>query len=378
MVTGVRHWSSPDSSTVVVDLEDQVNYEAHRLSNPERIYFDLPETSLAASWFGRTVEVDDGLLQRVRVAQPTEGTTRIVLETKGSADYSVSLEQNPYRLVVEVRKVGSKPQAKVKVDLFAPAVPVVTARTAPALTVPQTPSGQARVHAAKFSIVLDAGHGGWDLGTVGRKGLLEKDLVLDIVARLGSLVEKRLGGDVIYTRQNDTYIPLEKRTEIANLADADLFVSIHANYSDSSTARGVETYYTNTYSSVRARTPEMKNSSQVQNIDWTNIDLRAKVSESRKLAASVQQELYNRLATKNPGLRNRGVKEASYVVLTGTTMPAILAEVSFVSSPTDEAALQSPAYRQQIAEALYKGIARYVEASHHDKIATASGHIGGR
>jgi N-acetylmuramoyl-L-alanine amidase len=376
MVTGVRHWSSPDSSTVVIDLEDQVNYEAHRLSNPERIYFDLPETALSASWSGRTVEIDDGLLQRVRVAQPAEGTTRIVLETKAAADYSVSLEQNPYRLVVEVRKAGSKPQAKSRVDLFAPAVPAVTARATPAL--PQSSGTQPRLHAAKFSIVLDAGHGGWDLGTVGRKGLLEKDLVLDIVARLGSLVEKRLGGDVVYTRQDDTYIPLERRTEIANLADADLFVSIHANYSDSSTARGVETYYTNTYSSIRARTPETKNSMQVQNVDWTNVDLRNKVLESRKLAASVQQELYGRLAAKSPGLRNRGVKEASYVVLTGTTMPAVLAEVSFVSSPTDEAALQNPTYRQQIAEALYKGIARYVEASHHDKIATASSHLGGR
>ena len=109
-------------------------------------------------------------------------------------------------------------------------------------------------HVAKFRLVLDAGHGGWDLGTVGRNGLMEKDLVLDIVARLGKLVESRLGAEVIFTRDSDTYLPLEKRTEIANLAQADMFVSVHANYSEDSSARGAETYYTNTYSSVRART----------------------------------------------------------------------------------------------------------------------------
>ena len=111
-----------------------------------------------------------------------------------------------------------------------------------------------RVRVPKFRLVLDAGHGGWDLGTVGRRGLMEKDLVLDIVRRLGKLVERRLGAEVLYTRQDDTYLPLEKRTEIANLAQADLFVSVHANYSDDSSARGAETYYTNTYSSVKART----------------------------------------------------------------------------------------------------------------------------
>ena len=132
--------------------------------------------------------------------------------------------------------------------------------------------------------MLDAGHGGWDLGTVGRKGLMEKDLVLDVVRRLGKLVQNRLGAEVIYTRQDDTYLPLEKRTEIANLAQADLFVSIHANYSDDSSARGSETYYTDTYSSVRARTSEADAASSVpENVDWTNVDIREKVQKSRRL-----------------------------------------------------------------------------------------------
>src|SRR5204862_1170626 len=136
----------------------------------------------------------------------------------------------------------------------------------------------ALMHALKFRIALDAGHGGWDLGTVGRKGLMEKDLVLDIVERLGKLVESKLGAQVIYTRQDDSYLPLEKRAEIANVARADLFLSVHANYSDLITARGVETYYTNTYSSIRARTDG--DDPQLQQVDWTGVDIRAKVTDS--------------------------------------------------------------------------------------------------
>jgi N-acetylmuramoyl-L-alanine amidase len=427
-VTGIRHWSSADSSTVVIDIQDQVQYEAHRLPKPERIYFDLHDTTLAAGLSNRIIAVNDALLQRVRVAQPVAGVTRVVLETNGASDFSVSLEPNPYRLVVEVRKLGSKPRDRAKVDLFAPVNPAPTAPTAQAsasappaspvaanhkpLNLPppitsaplkQSPQNglaangnekQAAasskpldigeiptpVYATKLRIVLDAGHGGWDLGTVGRKGLLEKDLVLDIVERLGQLVESRLGAEVIYTRKDDSYLALEKRAEIANLAQASLFISVHANYSDYPSARGVETYYTNTYSSVKARTEEADEAptAGLKTIDWTNVDIRAKVHESKRVAASVQRSLYAMLSAKNPGLPNRGVKEAHYVVLTGTSMPAILAEVSFVSSPTDENNLQSSTYRQQIAEALYSGIAHYQASNQPVKMASGSAKATGR
>lgn len=377
-VTGIRHWSSSNSSTVVIDLQDQVQYEAHRLPNPERIYFDLHDTKLAAALSGKTITVDDALVQRVRVAQPMAGVTRVVLETKGQSDYSVSLEPNPYRLVVEVRKLGTRTQPRAKIDLFAPLNQDRTNQ----VVAPARPTTTADTHAganlAQFRIVLDAGHGGWDLGTVGRKGLLEKDLVLDIVERLGNLIERRLAADVIYTRKDDNYLALENRAEIANLSQAGLFMSIHANYSDYPSARGVETYYSNTYSSVKARTRDDAGEPALQNVNWTNVDIREKVHESRRFAASVQHALYGTLAAKNPGLRNRGVKEAQYVVLTGTSMPAILAEVSFVSSPDDENNLQSSAYRQRIAEALYQGVSRYAAESDRVKMASIAGKPTGR
>src|SRR6185437_10992154 len=361
-VTGLRHWSSPTSSTVVVDLQDQIQYEAHTLDNPPRVYFDLQDTKMASGLLNQSISVDDSFLKRVRMAQPSAGVTRVVLETKGLSEVSVKLDPNPYRLTIDVHKV---PSASIPATLSKPSPSVATA--------PQKKTTHpASSAASEFRVVLDAGHGGWDLGTVGRKGLLEKDLVLDVVERLGKLIEQKLGADVIYTRQDDEYLPLEKRAEIANVASANLFLSVHANYSDLATARGVETYYTTTYSSVKARTAE--DDSTLKNVNWTGVDIREKVTNSHRLADDIQHALYGGLAERNPEIRNRGVKEAQYVVLTGTQMPAILAEISFVSSPADEDNLQSSEYRQQIAEALYQGVAKYrsEEKQKHTKMASNS------
>jgi N-acetylmuramoyl-L-alanine amidase/putative methionine-R-sulfoxide reductase with GAF domain len=371
-VTGIRHWSSAGSSTVVIDLQDQVQYEAHRIPSPDRIYFDLHDTALSPALVGTNIEVGDALLVRIRIAQPMPGVTRVVLDTAGASNFSVSLESNPYRLVAEVRAPGAAVSpARTQIDLFPAPAPSQGAK----LSAPAHPAGaeegQLRAQAPRLRIAVDAGHGGWDLGTAGRQGLLEKDLVLDVAERLGNLLSERLGAEVIYTRQNDTYIPLEDRAGMANQAQADLFVSVHANYSDDRSARGVETYFSNTFSSVNARS-RSSSAGSLQNINWANVDIREKVLESRRFAASVQRSLYGWLAGKNPGIRDRGVKEAQYVVLTGTTMPAILAEVSFVSSPSDESKLQSAVYRQQIAYALYKGIAGYVATSHRVKMASTS------
>ena len=371
-ITGIRHWSAADSSTVVIDLEDQVQYEAHRLANPDRIYFDLHDTSLAPELEGKTIEIGDGLLARVRVAHPASGMTRVVLETKGNSNYSVSLEPNPYRLVVQVKKLGA--DNKAQSNLF----PGANERDKLAIVVPPPTREdlQLRAHVAKLRIAVDAGHGGWDLGTVGRRGLLEKDLVLEIAQRLGKLLESRLGAEVILTRNDDNYIPLDERAEMANHSQADLFVSVHANYSDLPSARGVETYYTNSFSAPNMKDLETRGGAASSKNPMPAIlsaaDLHDRIEQSRRLAASVQRSLYGTLSADNPGLRDRGVKEASYVVLTETAMPGILAEVSFVSSPTDEQKLRSDGYREQIAEALYRGIARYAASSKGVKVASAA------
>ncbi|HEV2698047.1 MAG TPA: N-acetylmuramoyl-L-alanine amidase, partial [Terriglobales bacterium] len=217
-VTGLRHWASGDTSTVVVDLQDQVQYEAHSLDNPSRIYFDLHDTKIGPGLSNNeNIEVNDALLKRLRMAQPVEGVTRVVLETSAHAEFSVSLDPNPYRLTIEVRK----PTAANAVVASATPLP----KPSPSFSVSPKAKGRGFATSTEFQVVLDAGHGGWDLGTVGKKGLLEKDVVLDIVQRVGKLLESKLGAQVIYTRQDDSYLPLEKRAEIANLAKADLFLS---------------------------------------------------------------------------------------------------------------------------------------------------------
>jgi N-acetylmuramoyl-L-alanine amidase/putative methionine-R-sulfoxide reductase with GAF domain len=371
-VTGIRHWSSADSSTVVLDLEDQVQYEAHRLAGPDRIYFDLRDTQLSPELIAKSIEVGDTFVSRIRMAQPVAGMTRIVLETKANSTFSVSLEPNPYRLVVEVHKIGANPKGAV--NLFPNAAEAEKNKLAIVVPPPTKEDLQLRARAPKMRIVVDAGHGGWDLGTVGRRGLLEKDLVLEISQRLGKLLESRLGMEVIYTRPDDNYITLDERASIANQSQADLFVSVHANYSDLPSARGVETYYTNFFSAPGSKdvdTHSPASGPKPVTASLSAADLHERIEQSRRLAASVQRSLYGTLSAQNPGLRDRGIKEAGFVVLTESAMPGILAEVSFVSSPTDEQKLRSDGYREQIAEALYRGIAKYAVASHAVRVASA-------
>jgi N-acetylmuramoyl-L-alanine amidase len=380
-ITGVRHWSSSLGSTVVIDMEDQVPYEVHRLMSPERIYFDLHDTVLPLELEGKTMDVGDASLTRVRVGQPVAGITRVVLDTKDGSNFSVSMESSPYRLVVELRssektlatnRIAPNNMIPNRTSASANATPVPV-KAVPVATLAAKASDQPLLaRTGKFRIVLDAGHGGWDLGTVGRQGLLEKDLVLDVTQRLGRLLQARLGSEVMFTRTGDSYLPLDQPADIAIQAQADLFVSVHANYSSSAAARGVETYYTNLFSAPGSREIEKHDDgtfAQLTPVSLSAEGLHEKIEESRRLAASVQRALYATLAANSPDIRNRGIKDSAFAVLTGTTMPAILTEISFVSSPADEHNLQSATYRQQIAEALYKGIARYQESAPRAKVA---------
>jgi N-acetylmuramoyl-L-alanine amidase len=228
-------------------------------------------------------------------------------------------------------------------------------------------------------IVIDAGHGGHDTGTIGPNGLLEKDLVLDVSLRLGRLLKGKMGADVVYTRDDDTFVPLETRTAIANQQQADLFISVHANSSQDPAARGVETYYLNFNPSpdaleVAARENAVSEKSVHELGDLVKkIALKEKVEESREFAADVQRSLYQGLAGKEKTLRDRGVKKAPFIVLIGANMPSILAEISFVSNPGDERKLQTPEYRQKIAESLYKGVARYINGLSGLKVAAKVG-----
>ncbi len=578
LVTGIRHWSTPDYTRVAIDLEDEVKYEAGRIPSPDRVFFDLQETKLAPELTGKSFDVDDGFLRKIRVAQYQRGVTRVVLEVDPVSEYSAFLLPNPYRLIIDIHgkpqsqvltaknaapansspaekeatgeknvsdaklagaalgtasayggntssaydatasssevethskqpaavaagnnsaqragnaKTGEKeassagktPMAVKPPAVVAPPVvatasyssysktlaamfpPVTTAdgsvqrpqsatntesrgsgekataeksrgssaeiaRNDPAASLAMGKSNEPEVKATSKPtsaptfeevapreerhkkikeadvdvvsrearptadgqrsliralglkigrIVVDAGHGGHDTGTVGPNGLQEKDLVLDVALRLGKLLQKKMGAEVVYTRNDDTFIPLETRTAIANQSQADLFISVHANSSHDPSARGVETYYLNFTSSTdalevaaRENAVSEKSIHELQDL-VKKIALKEKIEESREFASDVQNAMFNGLSTKSLKMRNRGVKKAPFIVLIGANMPSILAEISFVSNPGDERKLQTPEYRQKIAESLYRGVAKYVSGLSGVKMALNRG-----
>jgi N-acetylmuramoyl-L-alanine amidase len=218
-------------------------------------------------------------------------------------------------------------------------------------------------------IVIDAGHGGHDTGTIGPTGLMEKDLCLDVALRLGKIIQQRLpGADIVYTRSDDTFIPLEERTNIANQAKADLFISIHANSSQDHAARGVETYYLNLKGSAEAmEVAARENASSDQGIHdledmVKKIARNEKIDESKEFAEDIQDSLAKRMQKTSKTVKDRGVRKAPFVVLIGADMPSILTEISFLSNPADEKLLKQPEYRQRVAEGLYQGVASYLQS----------------
>jgi N-acetylmuramoyl-L-alanine amidase len=215
--------------------------------------------------------------------------------------------------------------------------------------------------------VIDAGHGGHDPGTTGPSGLQEKDLVLDVALRLERMVRQELGAEVILTRSTDVFIPLEERTAIANSRGADLFLSIHANASRNRKARGIETYFLNFAQNPHAEAVAARENAisaatlkDLQNLVKA-ITLNSKIDESRDFAATVHESMVAGVRGEHP-VPDRGVHTAPFYVLIGANMPAVLAEIAFVSNPEDERRLRRGEYRELIARSLLSGVKGYLEA----------------
>ena len=216
-------------------------------------------------------------------------------------------------------------------------------------------------------IVIDPGHGGKDPGASGH-GVQESLLTLDVALRLERLLKKTPGIDVTLTRRTDEFVALEERTAIANRAQADLFLSIHANASRNPTANGVETYYLSFAANpeaeaVAARENAASGGAMRQLPDIIRaIALNDKLDESRELAAVVQESMVTRLRRQNKAVRNLGVKKAPFVVLIGARMPSVLAEISFVTNRAEAQRLKTDTYKQRVAEALFDAVMRYRRA----------------
>lgn len=262
------------------------------------------------------------------------------------------------------------PKSRTKSLKASPAKPELIR---PATAAPPTRDGQAtltRTLGLKIGrIVIDAGHGGHDTGTIGPTGLMEKDLCLDVALRLGKIIQQRLpGAEVVFTRSDDSFIPLEERTRIANESRADLFISIHANSSHDHAARGIETYYLNLKGSPDAMEVAARENATAQESVHDLEDMvkkiarSEKIDESREFASDIQESLAKRIQRSARTVRDRGVRKAPFVVLIGADMPSVLTEISFLSNPADEQLLKKPEHRQKVAEGLYQGVASYLHS----------------
>lgn len=216
-------------------------------------------------------------------------------------------------------------------------------------------------------IVIDPGHGGYDPGAVSN-GVAEAELVLDIALRLEHLLQSLPGVEVVLTRRTDTFVPLERRTAIANREQADLFLSIHANSYRTQDVSGVETYFLNFATNSEAEAVAAReNAASAQTMGTLPtlvkaITLHNKIQESRELATFLQASLMRQLRTAGTDSKDLGVKQAPFVVLIGAEMPSVLTEIGFVTNKPEADALRQAAQRQHIAQALRDGIVRYQDS----------------
>jgi N-acetylmuramoyl-L-alanine amidase len=410
----------PDVTRVVLDLEAAVESTTSRLDNPTRLIIELRSAGSAPETTKAPVREPPALIEPAPAPKPAQhrpftpppAAEPVSLPSLKSQDAALELppelqSKSPSPQVPAALAVNYKPGPAP--DRPAPAGVLGKPASAGAGSVIEsTPLSRAPISSASISnsppapietalpakrnssggrsmirvlglkvgrIVLDPGHGGHDTGTVGPGGLREKDLVLDVAQRLGQLIEERMGSEVIFTRSDDTFVPLERRTEIANEAKADLFLSIHANSSPLRNAEGVETYYLNFTTSRSALDVASRENSgsrmsvyELQGL-LEKIALKDKVEESREFATRVQNALYALSARTETRARDRGVKKAPFVVLIGASMPSVLAEIGFVSNAHDENVMRREEYRQRVAEALYKGISSYANSLSHFQVA---------
>ena len=364
---------------VVLDVNGVQDYAASIIKKPTRLVIELygntPPAKMEPDQTAKLSETPkakmasgDPVVPRMAEPQPVvlEDPSAEMAAVKTSdipivTTPAVATSKTPASSSKTTRASSSKTSAS-KAEMIAPA-------TAPTLT-REGQSTLTRALGLKIGrIVIDAGHGGHDTGTIGPTGLMEKDLCLDVALRLGKLIQQRLPDtEIVYTRSDDTFIPLEERTHIANDIRADLFISIHANSSPDHGARGVETYYLNMRGSAEAmEVAARENAVGQENIHdledmVKKIARTEKIDESKELAEDIQDSLSKRIQKTAKPVKNRGVRKAPFVVLIGADMPSILTEISFLSNPSDEQLLKKPEHRQRIAEGVFTGVTSYLQS----------------
>ncbi len=370
-VRGVRLGPRPDNGTrIVLDLTGAARHSVFNLYGPYRIVVDIDRRDGPSD----AVPALDTAASRPSAIK-ARSTSATPAPAPAVAAAAVPRPESAVERVAVPTEEAVKMTPPLPAEEKAPTLPSRAATPSAPPAMPPAPSAPSANAAGRFSlsrqlglgisrIVIDPGHGGHDPGAKSR-GLSEAELVLDVALRLEKLLAKEPGVEVVMTRRSNVFIPLEERTAIANREGADLFLSIHANASRNSKARGVETYFLNFASTPDAEAVAAReNSASGQTMHKLPdivkaITLNNKLDESRDFATLIQREMVRHLAKANNQVRDLGVKQAPFVVLIGAGMPSVLAEISFVTHPQEGRLLRSGAYRQRIAEALFQGIQRY-------------------
>ncbi len=407
----VRFWSSDDYTRIVIRASAPVHYTTRLLekngSLPRRLLIDLKQSYIPPR-FRTPVPIEDGLLKEVRTGQFNDNTVRVVLDIESISDYKIFSLNDPFRVIIDAHGRKKKKPAPVagvqekRADRPRPALVVVRPRALKKKV--SRPAGQKgsfavvnlrdrkkrRVAAAAPAaatvapgalslaqqlglgvrrIIIDPGHGGKDPGAMAF-GLREKDIVLKVARRTASILRSRYGYEVILTRDRDIFLPLEERTAIANTKKGDLFVSIHVNAHQKRSAAGMETFYLNLATNTEAmRVAARENATSTHNISelqdiLTDLMKNSRIQESSRLARYVQNNLVEGLQRDNNyRVRDLGVKQAPFYVLIGAEMPAVLAEISFITNPEEARLLRRDRYLRDVARQIAAGIAAYVE--HH-------------
>jgi N-acetylmuramoyl-L-alanine amidase len=390
-LTSIRRDVLADALRITLEFEREVPFTDERLDAPARVFIDLQNARPSAALQDATIPFTEDVVKQIRVGRQIGSRTRVALDLTTDRRYSVYALYNPYRIIIDFERpkataprpaplapattsgVAPRPVAPpaptpvTKASPLAPVAPIAPLAPGGSPIAPIAPgtalslSRQLGLGIAR--IAIDPGHGGRDPGAK-IKGLTESNLVVDVALRLEKLL-KNQNVDVVMTRRTNEFVPLEERTAIANRSGADLFLSIHANASETPSVRGIETYFLNfapnpEAEAIAARENAGSSRSMHDLPDMVEaIALNNKIDESRDFATIVQSTLYNRLRKVNKNLKNLGVKQAPFMVLIGATMPSILAEISFMTNDEEAVLLKTDKYRQQIADALLAGIMSY-------------------
>jgi N-acetylmuramoyl-L-alanine amidase len=366
VITGMRFWSNPNYTRLVIDADQETKFEYNLLNKdpsidkPQRLYVDLHNSRLGKG-LDKIIPINDDLLRHARAGQYSSEMVRVVVDIKSLASYDVFSLKEPFRIVMDIKGgeggsetlTRSKPgDAKIKID----------PKSSTSDIAKQLSLGVRR-------IVIDPGHGGKDYGAPGCvKGVHEKQITLQIAKRLAAKLKRELNCEVILTRTKDRYLTLEERTAFANTKDADLFISIHTNASRDQRAYGISTYFLNLADDDEAkRVAAMENATSTNNIsDLEKILFSlmhySKINESSRLATTVQDTMTHHLNRKGYSrIKSKGVKQAPFYVLLGAQMPSILVETSFISNPRECRRLMNSKYQDRLSEGIIQGIKQYIK-----------------